>query len=247
MAVFALYNVKGGVGKTASAVNLAYLSAQSGVRTVLWDLDPQGAATFYLSAEATRKGARKLLRGKRKLTACIEATDYEGLDLVPASFSFRNLDVVLEQGKKPTRQLGRLLKPLLEDYGHVFLDCPPSMSLTAENVFAAADVLLIPALPTTLSLRTCELIRDHLADWGKKAPRIIPFFCMVDRRKRLHRDVCSAMCQGQYGFASTVIPGASVVEKMGLEQAPLFCYGAKTQAAQAYRELWSEIKALVGK
>lgn len=245
MAVFALYNIKGGVGKTASAVNLAYLSAQSGKRTLLWDLDPQGAATFYLSAKATRKGAKKLLSGKRKLASCIEPTAYDGLDLIPANFSFRNLDIVLEQGKKPKRRLARLVKPLRDAYGHVFLDCPPNISLSAESVFAAVDVLLVPALPSTLSLRTFKLIKEHLSGAGKRVPRIIPFFCMVDRRKRLHRDICLAMCQGQYGFTSTVIPAASVVERMGVEQAPLFCYGSKTRAAQAYRELWGEIQALV--
>ena len=112
-------------------------------------------------------------------------------------------------------------------------------------MFRAVDVLLVPALPSTLSLRTFELITEHVSDWGKKAPRVIPFFCMVDRRRRLHRDICSAMCQGHYGFASTVIPSASAVERMGVERAPLFCYGAKTPPAQAYRELWGEIQALV--
>jgi len=245
MAVFALYNIKGGVGKTASVVNLAYLSAHSGKRTLLWDLDPQGAATFYLSAKATRKGAKKLLSGKRKLASCIEPTAFEGLDLIPANFSFRNLDIALEQGKKPNRRMARLVRPLRDAYEHVFLDCPPNISLSAESVFAAADVLLVPSLPSTLSLRTFEQIEKHLAEGGKRVPQIIPFFCMVDRRKRLHRETCSAMCQGHYGFASTVIPAASAVERMGVEQAPLFCYGSRTRAAQAYRELWGEVQALV--
>ncbi len=77
MSVFATYNIKGGVGKTAAAVNLAWLSAQEGARTLVWDLDPQGAASFYFRIEPKVKGGGKgLVQGKRDAHKVIKWTDY---------------------------------------------------------------------------------------------------------------------------------------------------------------------------
>ena len=122
MKIIGVYNIKGGVGKTAAAVNIAYLAAEEGNRTLVWDLDPQAAATYSFRVKAKVKGGgRALVRGKRELDSVIKGTDFENLDLLPADFSFRNMDLALEDAKKPTKQLSRLLKPLSEDYDYVFL------------------------------------------------------------------------------------------------------------------------------
>ena len=190
MKVFATYNIKGGVGKTATAVNLAYLSAREGARTLVWDLDPQGAATFYFRIQPKVKGgSKKLVKGKRSIDLTIRGTDFEGLDLIPADFSYRHMDLDLERTKRPTRQLARLLMPLSLQYDHLFLDCPPSISLVSEGVFVAADVLLVPTIPTTLSLRTLHQLQQHLRARSTDRLQILPFFCMVDRRKKLHRQL----------------------------------------------------------
>ena len=110
MNTLATYNIKGGVGKTASAVNLAYLAARDGRRTLLWDLDPQGAASYLFRIKPKVKGgARALVRGKRPLEEAVKVTEYDGLDLVPADFTYRNLDLVLDEAKKPTQRIARLL------------------------------------------------------------------------------------------------------------------------------------------
>ena len=151
MKIFATYNIKGGVGKTTAAVNLAYLSAADGYRTLLWDLDPQGAASFLFRIKPRVKGGGKaLIRGTRALDDAIKGTDFDHLDLIPADFTYRNMDLLLGGANgKPTRKLAQLLRPLAAEYDHVFLDCPPSISLVSENVMHAADVLLVPLIPTT--------------------------------------------------------------------------------------------------
>ncbi|MEY3787884.1 MAG: hypothetical protein RLZ75_2091, partial [Pseudomonadota bacterium] len=165
MKIVALYSIKGGVGKTSSAVNLAYISASKGYRTLVWDLDPQGASSYYFRIKPKIKGGSKdLIAGKRDLEGLIKGTDFENLDLLPADFSFRNLDLVLDTKKKPTSQIRKLLKPLAEDYDFIFLDCPPSISLLSEAVFAATDILLTPIIPTTLSLRTLEQLKVFIAE-----------------------------------------------------------------------------------
>lgn len=243
MKVFATYNIKGGVGKTASAVNLAYLSALEGARTLVWDLDPQGAATFYFRIKPKVKGgSKKLVKGRRSLESTIRGTDFESLDLLPADFSYRHMDIDLERTKRPTRQLAHLLLPLARQYDHLFLDCPPSISLVSEGVFVATDILLVPTIPTTLSLRTLKQLHRHLEDRTPGRPHVLPFFCMVDRRKALHRQVTAAATNPESPILKTEIPYSSVVEQMGIRRAPLASFAPGSGAARAYQTLWTEIR-----
>ena len=187
--VLATYNIKGGVGKTSAAVNLAYLASRDGARTLLWDLDPQGASTYLFRVKAkVRGGGRKLVRLKSDPARLIKGTDHEGLDLLPADFSYRHMDLVLKRFKRPTRRLARVLEPLSGEYDYVFLDCPPSISLVSESVFEAADALLVPVIPATLSSRTLGQL-EELVNGGRGGPQVLAFFSMVDARKRLHREV----------------------------------------------------------
>jgi chromosome partitioning protein len=244
MKILALYNIKGGVGKTSSAVNLAFNAAQCGYRTLVWDLDPQGASSYYFRIKPKIKGGGKGLMAKeRELEDLIKGTDFENLDLIPADFSFRNLDLLLDDKKKPTQQLKKRLKPLADEYDFIFLDCPPSISLLSEAVFAAADLLLSPIIPTTLSLRTLAQLKEFIADHGLKSTRLMPFFSMVDNRKKMHKALMYEALANYPEMLTTAIPHASDVERMGVERKPLGAYSGKSRSAQAYRELWQEILA----
>ncbi|MEJ2345438.1 MAG: AAA family ATPase [Gammaproteobacteria bacterium] len=245
MRVLASYNIKGGVGKTASAVNLSYLAAQGGARTLVWDLDPQGAASFYFRIKARVKGGGgKLVKGKKDLDKLIKGTNYENLDLLPADFSYRHMDLELEDARKPGRRLHKLLKPLADEYDYVFLDCPPSISLVSESVFEAADVLLVPTIPTILSLRTYDQLQRFLEQSAQTTT--MPFFTMVDRRKQLHRMIVDQPPATMSGLLRTWIPYASEVERMGLERAALGAFARRSRAALAYTALWEEIRSRLG-
>ena len=246
MKVIASYNIKGGVGKTATAVNLSYLAAREGASTLVWDLDPQGAASFYYRIKPKIKmGSGGLLRRRRALESVIKGTDYHGLDLVPADFSYRNMDLVLEGFRKPENRIRKLLKPMAREYDFVFLDCPPSISLVSENVFRAADVLLVPTIPTTLSLRTLDQLVRFVAQRGYDHFSLVPFFSMVDVRKNIHRLITSHRPTGLGRFLDSVIPYASAVERMGDERAPLETYARSSPAAAAFRALWQELKTRI--
>jgi chromosome partitioning protein len=243
MKVLATYNLKGGVGKTASAVNLAYFSARDGFRTLVWDLDPQGAASFYFRVQAKVKGGAKgLLAGDRELSEVVRATDYDNLDLLPADFSYRNLDLTLDGAKKPTKLLAKRLLPLSDVYDRVFLDCPPSISLVSESVFVAADVLLVPTIPTVLSLRTLDRLARYLEKTENRRLLVLPFFCLVDRRRALHREILEAAESGPFPFLESQIPSSSIVEQMGRFRAPLPAYARSSPPALAYEALWREIE-----
>lgn len=243
MKIIACYNIKGGVGKTATAVNLAYLANREGARTLVMDLDPQGAASFYFRVKPKIKGGLKtLMDGKQGLDELIKETDYANLDLIPTDFSFRNMDLFLEEAKKPTRQLRKLLKSLDDDYDVAFLDCPPSISLVSENVFQAADILLVPTIPSTLSLLTFNQIMKFCKENNLDDLLVIPFFSMVDIRKQLHRLIVEKPPKTLAGLLNTTIPYASDIERMGLNRAALASYAPKCRAALAYESLWAEIK-----
>jgi len=244
MRVLATYNIKGGVGKTAAAVNLGWEAARAGYRTLVWDLDPQAAATFYFRVEAKVKGGGKgVVKGKRELDELIRATDFPGLDLLPGDFSYRSLDVLLQHRKKPTRRLRKRIRPLAGEYDLLLLDCPPSISLTSEAVFRAADGLLVPVIPTTLSIRTLDQLYDFRAAEGLDELMILPFLSMVDRRKGLHRDIAEELPSRRPDCLQTAIPCASEVERMGVDRAPLGVIRRAGRAARAYRDLWREIEA----
>jgi chromosome partitioning protein len=239
--VIALYNIKGGVGKTSTAVNLAYISALRGRRTLLWDLDAQGAATYIFRVRPRVKGGgNALIRARRPLDAAIKSTDYDGLDLLPADFTYRHLDLLLDARKNPTRRLARLLQTLRPEYDHVYLDCPPSMSLLSENVLHAADIVLVPLIPTTLSLRTMEQLRDFVDTVPGRGPIIRGFFSMVDRRKRLHREIIETLPTQRDDLAATTIPALSVIEQMAARREPVAHFAPRSPVMGRYIELWDE-------
>lgn len=244
MKILASYNIKGGVGKTATAVNLAYLSAHEGARTLIWDLDPQGAATYYFRVRPKVKGgSRALLRGHQDLGGLLKGTDFENLDLLPSDFSYRTMDLILDDTKRPTERLKQLLQPLEKDYDYVFLDCPPGLTLLSESVFEAADVLVIPLIPTSLSLRTLKQLLEFRRKKRLRNFKMLVFFSMADRRKQLHRDLMQMLPSQYPDFLQTDVPYSSEVERMGLERAPISCFAAKSKSAQAYQDLWQEVKA----
>jgi cellulose biosynthesis protein BcsQ len=253
VAVLATYNVKGGVGKTATVVNLAHRAAATGEgdgdRILVFDLDPQGAASYYFrAAPKVRQPGKSLVRGKVDIRDAITPTDIPNIDLIPSDFSFRNLDVVLDGAKDPGRSLARVVQPLTKRYDHVFLDCPPSISRLSENVFSAADALLVPIIPTTLSLRALTqldgfLARRAAADKTVRSPLVLPFFSMVDGRKRLHRELIEDLSRAHPDILRSGVPAATAVEQMGAHQAPVAAFDRRSPAVKAYAGLWDEVLA----
>ncbi len=243
MKTIALYSIKGGVGKTAAAVNLSYLSSLLSTPTLICDLDPQGASSYYFRIAASKKyNSDKFLKGNKKIFQHIKATDFENLDLLPSDFSYRNLDIELSEEKKPQKKLKKNLTELSEDYRFVFIDCPPNLTLLSESVFAASDVVVVPLIPTTLSIRTYIQLKDFFEANKLDSSKILPFFSMVEKKKKLHRDIIDEFRDTQ-GFLTGTIPYNSEVEKMGIYRAPLNAVLPNSPASKAYRNLWEELRA----
>ena len=246
MKIIAVTNIKGGVGKTTTAVNLSYLCAASGRPTLLWDLDPQGAATYTLRGESHEHASpKKLLSGKRELPELVLPTGYSNLDLLPADFSYRNFDVHLSERKRPTERLLKMSRPLREKYSALFLDCAPGISLLSENVLRAADAIIVPLLPTPFSVRMLEQLQEFISGEGWTDLVLLPFFSMVDRRRSLHNDVMASTREQFPAILATEVPYWSEIERMSLRRAPIPAFAPGSASARIYAALWAEVAARI--
>ncbi|MBF0623595.1 MAG: ParA family protein [Magnetococcales bacterium] len=247
MRIFGIYNIKGGVGKTTTTVNLAFLSAREGARTLIWDLDPQGGTSYFLCIKPkVPGGAKALLQGKPRPEPLVRSTGYQGLDLLPADLSYRHMDRHLTaegmDDKAALKRFTRLLKPLSRHYDHLFLDCAPGLSAVAENVFRLSNVLLVPMLPSPLSLRAYNRLVRFLNRRPSPRLKVAPFFNLVNSDKTIHRVVIDRVLERHPVFMRTHLPDSHVIEAMGVKRSPLFTFAPNTAEARAYRELWEEIK-----
>lgn len=246
MKTISLYSMKGGVGKTASAVNLAYLASSEGASTLLCDLDPQAASSYYFRIKASKNfKPNKFIKGGKEIDKNIKGTDYPYLDLLPSKLSYRNMDLALDALKNSKSQLKKIFKDVNHEYDYLFLDCPPGISLISENVFNASDIILVPLIPTTLSVRTYIKLLKFFKKEKLDPSKIYPFFSMVEKRKTLHQETIKKMRKKLNNFLKTEIPYRSDVEKMGIYREPVPAFLPNSDASKSYINLWKEIKTII--
>jgi cellulose biosynthesis protein BcsQ len=229
--------LKGGVGKTTLAVSLAWAAAtRSSRRTLLWDLDPQAAASFLLGGAPKTKGEAQAIFAKdldpEKL---IRPTGIDRLDLLPADASLRGLDRFLfGLGKK--KRLLKLIEEVGRDYDRVLLDAPPGLTETSEQVLRAADLIIVPVIPSPLSRRAFDEVVAHLDRQGLRNGPILPVFNMVDRRRSLHRAGLEADPRWP------VVPMASAFEAMSAATGGVASLPPGSPAGQALLALWAGVE-----
>ncbi len=242
MPTIASFSLKGGVGKTTTAVNLAFESAAVGLRTLLVDLDAQAAASFYFRVRPDgRLGSRDFFTSKKRLLGAIKGTDYDLLDLLPAHRSFRKFDLYLHRSKQPHERLARVLRMLQTEYDCVVLDCPPNGSVLWEGICTAADVVLVPMIPTTLCRRTCDQLTDMFRRSGLPAERLRPFFSMVQPSNADHREAIKLYRAELPNLLESTIPYLPEIESMGIHREPVSCFAENSPATQAYARLREEV------
>ena len=243
MTTLALYSNKGGVGKTAAAVNLSYLAAQTGAKTLICDLDPQGAATYYFRVKPKLKsGPKGFVKGAKGVYKSVKGTDFENLDILPADFSLRKLDVLYSNFGNSKMQLKKMLYPFATEYHLIVLDCPVSIGILAENILNASDYTLVPMIPTTLSVRTYSQFLSFCKKKEYDVAKIHPFFSMVDRHKKLHRELMNSVSKDFKGVLQSFVPHLAQIENMGIYRAPVPVYSPGSLATQSYQNLWDQVQ-----
>ncbi|MCW8884707.1 MAG: AAA family ATPase [Motiliproteus sp.] len=246
MKILACYSNKGGVGKTASSVNIAHAFANNGYRTLLCDLDPQGASGFYFRVKPSKKLVDDaFFQDSGRFLKSIRGSDFDNLDLVPANMTFRDFDVFLDRMKNSQSRLRKALKTVKGEYDVVVLDCPPNLSRLSESVFKAADHVLVPVIPTTLSERTFQQLNGFFEEQGFNRKKILPFFSMVQRSKKLHNFTMDKLRKEYKEFCKTTIPFSTDIEKMGIHRAPVSAFASSRVASKSYQSLYGELKKRV--
>ena len=233
--IIAVYSAKGGVGKTTLAVNLAWASAASGYRTLLWDLDAQGAASYILGEHTGPGRVQEGITGKRDLQKMVRPTGVDGLFLLAADYSLRSLDRAFDElGKR--KRLAKVAAELVPAFDRIIIDCAPGMGSTSEQILRAAQLIVVPVIPSPLSLRALDEVKEHVAGSDGPAPRLAPVFSMVDRRRALHRQALD-----QHPNWPTVSMSSSL-ERVSHERKPIgLLLPPRSPAVSLITDLWERL------
>ncbi|MEW5849671.1 MAG: ParA family protein [Myxococcota bacterium] len=251
--VIAVANQKGGVGKTVSSINLAACLARSGRRTLLVDLDPQGhcgIGTGFDIESAERTTYELLTQRQTTVKDCAVPLPFPSsggrLHFIPSNLRLSLAERELERlYSLPNLVLAGKLKPVLNDYDEVVLDCPPALSKLTLNAFLACNMVIIPISVGYFSIQGVRMLADTLRDIFEETGLDYDIRCLITRYRggqTVSREVKQAAHElfGEYCF-ETVIRDNIVVEKSVGAQTPLVEFDPSSPAAEDYEMLTQEL------
>lgn len=248
MKVISITNQKGGVGKTTSAINIAYFLAKMGLRTLLIDFDPQGNATSGLGIDKSQleTAMSDVISGEKTLRDVIVDTGFAGLKLAPSTPILANTEVELANANGRFTRLKNAIENVRDDFDYVILDSPPSLSLLTVNGFIASDYLVLPVQAEFYAmeglgqlLESMKLVRKGMNP-NLELLGVLP--TMVDSRTTLSGQVYEEIKKFFPGKVfSTPIPRNIRLAEAPSHGVPVGIYDRFSKGARAYKAVAKEI------
>lgn len=246
--IIAVVNQKGGVGKTTTAVNLSACLAALGSKVLLMDLDPQGNATsgVGLDKEKVKICVYDALINEFPVEKVVYNTKQKNLDCIPATIQLAGAEIELVPTISREVRLRRMVKPLLDKYKHIIIDCPPSLGLLTLNALTAADMVLVPIQCEYYALeglgqlvKTIDLVKQHLNSALKIGGVLLT---MYDQRTNLSAQVAAEVRKyfGQLVF-NAVIPRNVRLSEAPSHGKPVIEYDPRSKGAEMYKKMAKEV------
>ena len=248
MRAIAVANQKGGVGKTATVLNIGAALAEVGESVILIDLDPQANLTAISGADEVELSAHDLLLSPEiALRDIVQPTPIEGLLVVPSEYSLAAAEAKLAEAERRQYRLAEKLEGLAEDV-IVLIDTPPSLGFLTVNALTAASEVLIPVQCSYLAmrglqqlLRTVESVRER----SNPDLRTLGILVTMYDARTLHSDEVLQRLRGHFGedVFDTVIPRTVAFDYATVAATPLVHLRPESPGAEAYRNLIREVMA----
>jgi cellulose biosynthesis protein BcsQ len=218
--IISLYNIKGGVGKTSTCINLSFIASKRG-KTLLIDLDPQGASSYFYEK---RPKKRNIL--KKDLSKIIKHTRLPNLDIIPADTKLENYKGDIE----------KILENLKKEYDFIFIDAPASLSPLTRDILKYSDIVIVPVMPNILSLRTYNQIVDM-----NIAKNVKLLLNGVENKPAHKKIVKTILTLPKAQYLRTYIPRSDMIENMPFYRSSVISKYPQSNITKAYYKLFNEL------